>query len=216
MTTFSFHPVKTITGGEGGAVTTNDKQLYKHLQRLRTHGITRDPEMMKNEMHGDWYNEQVELGYNYRMTDFQAALLDSQLDKLYMFSERKKDIVQQYNQAFSEIPEIIIQREIPESDTTRHLYIIQLRLDMLTVTRKEIFDAFCAEHIFPQVHYMPVYYHSYYQEMGYKKGLCPEAEKLYEGILSIPLFYSMTDRDVTDVIRATKRIIEFYSKREEK
>lgn len=124
ITTFSFHPVKTITGGEGGAITTNDEEIYKKVYRLRTHGITRDKEIMKNKPDGAWYNEQVELGYNYRMTDFQAALLVSQLDKLQIFSDRRKEIVNMYNEAFSEVPEIMIQKEIPESDTTRHLYII--------------------------------------------------------------------------------------------
>ena len=212
ITTFSFHPVKTITGGEGGAITTNNVDIYQSAIRLRSHGITRDKNIIKNEPHGKWYNEQVELGYNYRMTDFQAALLVSQLDKLYIFSERRSQIVEMYNNAFSDMPEIVLQKEIPESKTTRHLYIIQLDLEKLKVNRERIFDAFYAEHIFPQVHYMPVYYHSYYESLGYHKGICPNAEKLYETIMSIPLFYSMTDRDVADVIRATKRIIDYYRK----
>lgn len=144
VTCFSFHPVKTVTSGEGGAVTTNDENIYRKLLLYHTHGITHDADWMEKEPEGHWYYEQIELGYNYRMTDFQAALLMSQLNKLEWFSERRKEIVSFYNNAFKDIDEIIIQKEIPESDTTRHLYIIQLRLDMLTCTRRQFFDAMAA------------------------------------------------------------------------
>ena len=131
MTTFSFHPVKTVTGGEGGAVLTNDKNLYDKLYMMRSHAITRDAEFMVNPSDDYWYYEQIELGYNYRMTDFQAALVSSQLNKLNMFSTRRKEIVHKYNEAFGDMPEIVLQREIEESDTTRHLYILQLNLEKL-------------------------------------------------------------------------------------
>ncbi len=210
MTTFSFHPVKTVTAGEGGAITTNDETTYRKLLRLRAHGITRESNEMCNPSDAPWYYEQVELGYNYRMTDFQCALVSSQLDKLPAFSKRRKQIVEQYNAAFKKIPEIIIQEEIPESDTTRHLYILQLNPELLKCNRREFFDALAAENICSQVHYIPVYYHSYYEKLGYSKGICPNAEKLYERILSLPLFYSMTDSDVDDVITAVKKLIEYY------
>ena len=129
MTCFSFHPVKTVTAGEGGAITTNDEKLYRHLLRLRTHGITRDPEEMVHPTDARWYNEQVELGFNYRMTEFQAALLLSQLKKLPRFSERRKQIRKRYNEAFADMPELILQKEIPESDTTWHLYVLHLNLE---------------------------------------------------------------------------------------
>lgn len=212
MTTFSFHPVKTITGGEGGAVTTNNLEFYKKLKLFRTHGITRDANLMVNDPDGLWYYEQIELGYNYRITDFQAALLISQLKKLPIFSKRRKEIAERYNKAFVDLPEVILQNEIPQCDTTRHLYIIQLDLDKLTVGRKEIFDALYAENICPNVHYMPVYYLPYYKNLGYKKGLCPNAEKLYERILSIPLYYSMTDDDANDVVNGVKKVINYYKK----
>lgn len=212
MTTFSFHPVKTITGGEGGAVMTNDPVLYQKLQLFRTHGITRDPELMKNQAKEPWYYEQIALGYNYRMTDFQAALILSQLEKLPEFSKRRKEIVQQYNEAFKEIPEIIVQKEIQESNTTRHLYLIQLDLDKLSATRLEIFEALKAENICCNVHYIPVYYFPYYQNLGYQKGLCPNAEKLYEGIITIPLYYGMTDQDVKSVIVGVSKVIQYYKK----
>lgn len=212
MTTFSFHPVKTVTGGEGGAITTNDEQLYRKLMLLRTHGITRHQEEMVHPTDAVWYNEQVELGYNYRMTDFQAALLNSQLNKLDKFRKRRKEIVEIYDKAFAEMPEIFVQKEIPESDTTRHLYVIRLNPDKLTCDRRQFFDALRAENTVPQVHYLPVYWHSYYEKLGYKKGLCPNAEKYYEEAMSIPLYYSLSDEDVEDVIHAVKKVVEYYRK----
>ena len=127
MTTFSFHPVKTVTGGEGGAVLTNSRELYEKLLLYRTHGITKNVSMMQNEIDGPWYYEMLDLGFNYRITDIQAALIISQLDKLSAFGRRRKEIVEKYNEAFREIPELFVQEEIPESDTIRHLYILRDR-----------------------------------------------------------------------------------------
>lgn len=212
MTCFSFHPVKTVTAGEGGAITTNDEQLYRRLMRLRAHGITRDRSEMVYPTDALWYNEQVELGFNYRMTDFQAALLLSQLRKLPKFSARRKEIMERYDKAFSEVPQIHIQREIPESDTTRHLYVIRLNPDLLTCDRRQFFDALYAENVCPQVHYLPVYWHSYYEKLGYKKGICPNAERYYEWSMSIPLYYSLTDEEVEDTIQAVKKVVNYYKK----
>ncbi len=212
MTTFSFHPVKTVTGGEGGAITTNDEELFRKLRLLRTHGITRNASEMAHPTDDPWYQEQVCLGYNYRMTDFQAALIISQLNKLPAFSKRRKEIVKKYDEAFNKMPQIKVQREIPESDTTRHLYILRLDLDKLSCTRREFFDALNAENTVPQVHYLPVYWHSYYEKLGYKKGLCPNAESYYEESMSIPLYYSLTDEDVEDVIAAVKKVVAYYKK----
>lgn len=212
LTCFSFHPVKTVTGGEGGAVTTNDEGLYRRLMRVRTHGITRNREEMVHPTDALWYNEQVELGYNYRMTDFQAALLLSQLNKLPRFSARRKEIVRRYDEAFSQMPELFVQREIPESDTTRHLYVLRLNPERLTCDRRQFFDALYAENTCPQVHYLPVYWHSYYEKLGYGKGLCPNAERYYEEVMSIPLYYGMTDEDVEDVVRAVRKVVAHYRK----
>ncbi len=212
MTTFSFHPVKTVTGGEGGAITTNDEKLYRKLMLLRTHGITRNQDEMVNPSDALWYNEQVELGYNYRVTDFQSALMLSQVSKLPKFSARRREIVERYNEAFADMPEIIVQEEIPESDTTRHLYIIRLNLELLNCDRRQFFDALYAENTCPQVHYLPVYWHSYYEKLGYKKGLCPNAEKFYNEVMSIPLYYSLTDEEVEDTIRAVKKVVAYYRK----
>lgn len=212
MTCFSFHPVKTVTAGEGGAITTNDPELYRKLHLASQHGIVRNPAEMVEEPEGPWVYEMQELGFNYRMTDFQAALLISQLNKLDKFSARRKEIVNKYNEAFKDIPELFIQKEIPESDTTRHLYIIQLKLDKLTCTRRQFFDALAAENVQPQVHYVPVYYFPFYEKRGYKKGLCPVAEDIYKGIMSIPLYPMMTEKDVNDVIAAVKKVIAAYKK----
>ena len=212
MTEFSFHPVKTCTSGEGGAVTTNNEDLYNKLLMFRTHCITRDVRFMDQEPEGGWYYQQVGLGYNFRVTDMQAALLSSQLDKLDLFAARRKELVRKYDEAFAEMPEIIVQKEIPESDTVRHLYIIQLKLDALNCTRKEVFEALQAEGIGVNVHYIPTYYFPYYKKLGYRKGLCPNAEKLYEGIIKIPLYYSMTDEEQEKVVYAVKKVIDYYKK----
>lgn len=211
MTCFSFHPVKTITSGEGGAITTNNDELYKKLVLAHTHGITHDESMMEGAPHeGIWYYEQISLGYNYRMTDFQAALLVNQLTKLDAFKKRRQEIVNKYDAAFKDVPGIIVQKEIPESDTCRHLYIIRLDLDKLSCTRRQFFDAMSAENVQCQIHYVPVYWFPYYQRMGYEKGNCPIAEEVYKGILSIPLYPMLTDSDTDDVIHAVKKIVTYY------
>lgn len=212
LTTFSFHPVKTVTGGEGGAVLTNHAEYYKKLLLYRSHGITRDESLLEKEKEGAWYYEQVSLGMNYRMTDIQAALIISQLDKLERFGERRRQIVERYNEAFAGMPELAVQEEIPESDTIRHLYILRIKPEMLLVNRKQFFDAMAAENVCCNVHYIPVYYHPYYEKLGYQKGLCPKAEKLYEEIMSLPLYYAMTEQDVEDVIHAVKKVVENYRK----
>ncbi len=212
MTEFSFHPVKTCTAGEGGAITTNDDELYKKLVLFRTHGITRNQNLMDKESEGGWYYQQVALGYNYRMTDIQAALLSSQLDKLDMFGKRRKELVKKYDEAFKLIPEITVQKEIHESDTVRHLYILQFNLEMLNCGRREIFDALQAEGVGVNVHYIPTYTFPYYQSLGYKMGACPNAERLYERIVSIPLYYSLTDEQQEKVIEAVKKVIKYYRK----
>ena len=213
MTCFSFHPVKTITGGEGGAILTNDDELYKKLVLAHTHGITHDESMMEGAPHeGMWYYEMISLGYNYRMTDFQAALLISQLSRIDSFVARRKEIVKIYDEEFAKVPQLIVQKEIPESDTSRHLYVIRLNFDNISCTRREFFDAMSAENVQCQIHYVPVYWFPYYEHLGYKKGLCPKAEEVYKGIMSIPLYPKMTDRDVEDTVHAVKKVCSYYAK----
>lgn len=213
MTCFSFHPVKTVTAGEGGAITTNSEAYYQRLVLAHTHGITHDEQLMEEAPHeGPWYYEQISLGYNYRLTDFQSALLLSQLSKLEAFKARRQEIVQRFNEAFADLEGIIVQEELPESDTCRHLYILRLDLDKLSCTRREFFDAMSAENVQCQIHYVPVYWFPYYQKLGYPKGLCPEAEALYSSILSIPLYPAMTEQDVEDVIKAVYKVVGAYKK----
>ena len=212
MTTLSFHPVKTVTSGEGGAVLTNSEEYYKKLLLYRAHGITRDESQMEHESDGPWYYEQIDLGYNYRMTDMQAALIISQLDKLPMFSKRRKEIVKAYDEAFKNMPQIFVQKEIPESDTTRHLYILRIVPEKLSIDRKQFFEALAAENIICNVHYIPTYYFPYYEKLGYRKGLCPKAEKLYDEMITLPLYYGMSDKDVADVIEAVTKIATYFAK----
>lgn len=212
MTMFSFHPVKTITTGEGGIITTNNEEYYKRNVNFRTHCITRDVDQLQNIDDGKWYYEQLDLGFNYRMTDFQAALGISQMKKLDWFIQRRKEIVNRYNEAFKDLDGLILQKNASFSDTVNHLYVVKLDLPKLKVDRKEIFNAFAAENIGVFVHYIPVYWHPYYQGLGYKKGLCPKAEELYNAILTVPLFPAMTDDDVNDVINGFYKLINYYRK----
>ena len=212
LTTFSFHPVKTITAGEGGAVLSKNDKLAKRVELFAKHGITRDPEFLLDHSNSNWYYEQQFLGYNYRMTDIQCALALSQLKKLDRFIARRKELVRRYNEAFSEIPEVIVQEEVEGSDTVRHLYILRLDFSCLRCGRKEFYDAMQAENIGVNVHYIPVYWFPYYQSLGYQKGLCPNAEAYYESSITLPLFYSMSDQDQDDVIGAVKKLIEYFRK----
>jgi perosamine synthetase len=209
MTIFSFHPVKTITTGEGGVVMTNNFKYYQSLKLFRTHGITRDPNLLTSNRY-DGYNEQIDLGYNYRLTDFQAALGLSQLQKLDKFIFRRKEIVQKYNNQLSQIPGIILQEEIPESDTVRHIYVIRIDEDIIKISRDEFYKAMNAEGIGLQVHYMPVYSHPYYKERFDYSGTCPNAETYFETAVTIPLFYSMSDHDVKNVLSAILKIVNYF------
>ena len=210
MTEFSFHPVKTITTGEGGIVTTNCEKLYEKLLLFRTHGITRNQKLMNDKEDGPWHYEQIDLGYNYRITDLQCALGTTQMDKIDFFIKRRKELVNRYNKELSKIDGIIIQKEEEFSDTSRHLYIIKLDLNKFKVGRKEIFEALIAENIGVNVHYLPVYLHPYYEKLGYEKGLCPRAEELYKSIITLPLYPSMSDEDFRDVVKAVSKVVGAY------
>jgi len=210
MTIFSFHPVKHITTGEGGMVVTNNKEFYKKLKLFVTHGITKDKDKLLNYK-GPWYYEMQELGYNYRITDFQCTLGISQLNKLDKFIKRRREIVEKYNDKLRGIEEIILPVEKPDINSSWHIFPIRLQLDKLKGSRREIFEALLAENIGVNVHYIPVYYHPYYQKLGYKKGLCPNAEKYYEEEITLPIFPAMSDNDVEDVVKAVKKIINYYS-----
>ena len=211
MVEFSFHPVKPITTGEGGMVVTNDEELYKRLLLFRTHGITKDVKSLTH-YEGPWYYEQIDLGYNYRITDIQCALGVSQMNKIDRFIQRRREIVVLYNEAFRDTPEIITPYELEHSNSGCHIYVIKIDLDRINCSRREVFEALQAENIGVNVHYLPVYLHPYYKKLGYEEGLCPEAEKLYEKMITLPLFPKMSNSDVNDVINAVKKVIDYNRK----
>jgi len=209
MTVFSFHPVKLITTGEGGMVVTNNKEFYDKMKMFVTHGITKEKDKLFNYQ-GPWYYEMQELGYNYRLTDIQCALGISQLKKLDKFIKRRREIVSMYNESLKDVGEIILPFKNPDVESSWHLYMIRLKLDKLKVSRRQVFEALRAENIGVHVHYIPVYLQPFYQKLGYKKGLCPNAERYYEEAITVPIFPAMTDKDVEDVIKAIKKVIAYY------
>lgn len=196
---FSFHPVKHIACGEGGMICTNNEVLYKKLLLLRTHGITKDPELL-HENHGGWYYEMQELGYNYRLTDFQAALGISQLNRADQGLERRKTIAQKYNEFFSNKAYIISQSGFVEGHAY-HLYVIQVK------DRKALYDYLRTLNIFCQVHYIPVHTMPYYQSLGYEIGSMPDSERYYKHCLSLPMFPTLTDDEQNFVLNS---IDDFY------
>lgn len=211
MTMFSFHPVKHVTTGEGGVITTNNEEYYNKLLQFRSHGITRDlNKMTKND--GPWFYDMQFLGYNYRMTDIQAALGTTQMNKLDAFVTRRREIAKMYNDAFQNYDCIVTPKQRIEGNSSWHLYIIQLNLQKLNATRMEVFEALQAQNIGVNVHYIPVHTLLYYQKLGYKKGSMPKAEALYETIITLPLFPKMTNQDVQDVIEAVIKVIVDYRK----
>ncbi|MDR2546845.1 MAG: UDP-4-amino-4,6-dideoxy-N-acetyl-beta-L-altrosamine transaminase [Lachnospiraceae bacterium] len=211
MTTFSFHPVKSVTCGEGGAVLTNDEDYYRRLRLFREHGITRKAELFEKPSTESWYYEQIVLGYNYRLTDIQAVLLSSQLDKLEMFSNRRKEIITRYREAFRAISGITMQEEIAESETTSHLFVIRIDSEALRIGRDEFIRAMAVENIICNLHYIPVYHHPYYQNLGYQYGLCPNVERVFTELVTLPLHYGMSDEDTEDVIHAVEKIVRYHS-----
>lgn len=211
MTVFSFHPVKTITTGEGGAITTNDKTLYEKLIMLRNHGQIKDPHKLKarssSQDVGSWYYEMQELGYNYRMTDIQAALGIGQLKKLDRFIKRRREIITRYNDAFKNLEWLTLQYERPGVFSALHLYVIRIDYERIGKTRTQVMNELRAKAIGTQVHYIPVHFQPYYQEhFGFKRGDYPKTEHYYQQCLSIPLFPKMTDDDVQRVIDAIKEL----------
>ena len=203
MTTFSFHPVKPLTTGEGGMVTTNNKELYEKLKLFHTHGITRDEECMKGN-DGPWYYEQLELGYNYRITDIQCALGISQLKRLDEFAKHRRELAVRYDKGFEGVPSIVTPYQHPDCLSSYHLYMIQVP----KLIRKEVFEELKKNGVGVNVHYIPVYKHPYYQANGYAKECCPNAEQFYESAITLPLFADMTEEQVDYVVEKTKTIVE--------
>lgn len=202
MTTFSFHPVKPITTGEGGMIVTDNEEFYKKMVLFRGHGITRDENLMtRND--GPWFYQQLDLGYNYRITDIQCALGCSQMKKLDRFLARRKEIVARYNEAFADCENIVTPYQLPETESGWHLYIVQVK----NCDRREIFEALREHGIAVNVHYIPVYLHPYYQEHGYKDVHCRNAEEVYSHIISLPLYPTLTEEQQQYVIETLKYVI---------
>lgn len=210
LSTFSFHPVKHITTGEGGMVVTNSPDFARKMRIFRNHGITTDHR--QREQQSSWFYEMVDLGYNYRLTDFQCALGLNQMKKLTTWIKRRQEIAYQYDMAFAEMPAVkpLVRRS--NVSHAYHLYVVQLDLARLHTTRATIFAALRAEGIGVNVHYIPVYLHPFYRNrFGTKPGLCPVAEEAYKRIISLPIFPRMSDSDMNDVIKAMHKVIRAFA-----
>ena len=204
---FSFHPVKIITTAEGGLATTNDKELSERMRLFRSHGVTRDPELMTKESSGSWYYQQVELGFNYRVTELQAALGVSQIERLDEFVTLRHKHQKRYNELLKNLPVITPYQDM-DSYSALHLYPIQIQTDKVKSTRKEIFKALRKNDIGVNVHYIPVHTQPYYENKGFKKGDFPNAESYYESAISIPLFHAMTFEQQDQVIVALEKVLK--------
>jgi len=211
MAVFSLHPVKHLTTGEGGMVTTNDAKLTETLRRFRNHGIS--SEARQRQASGQWFYEMVLLGFNYRLTDIACALGISQLKKLEANLARRRAIAARYTRAFRELPAVIAPAVREGMEPAWHLYPIRLTLDALSAGRGEVFRALRAENLGVNVHYIPVHKHQYYRErFGYQGGEYPVAEDAYERLISLPMFHAMTDQDLNDVIAAVSKVVNFFSR----
>ncbi len=206
ITVFSFHPVKIITTGEGGMVLTNQEELYEKLIRLRSHGITRDVALMQGESHGPWYYQQLELGFNYRMTDIQAALGASQLQRLDEFVERRQFLAERYNQMLQALP-LMLPWQDPDTESSWHLYVIRLKLDKISKTHRQVFEELRKAEIGVNLHYIPVHTQPYYQQLGFNWSDFPQAESYYQQAISLPIHYGLTQEDQDRVVTALQNIL---------
>ncbi len=206
ITVFSFHPVKIVTTAEGGAATTNNPEIASKLELLRSHGITRDVTLMKNESHGGWYYEQVDLGFNYRMTEMQAALGVSQMSRLHDFVAQRNNLAARYDELLKGLP-LITPFQITDSYSGRHLYVIRLELSAISLSHKEIFDLLREKGIGVNLHYIPVHLQPYYRDLGFKEGQFPIAENYYKNAISIPLFHAMSEEQQNEVVKVLANIL---------
>ncbi|MEZ9777928.1 UDP-4-amino-4,6-dideoxy-N-acetyl-beta-L-altrosamine transaminase [Vibrio sp. 10N.261.54.A5] len=206
ITVFSFHPVKIVTTAEGGAALTNQKELADKMALLRSHGITRDPEMMTEASHGGWYYQQVDLGFNYRMTELQAALGVTQMQRLDEFVAARHMLSKRYNQMLSELP-LVLPYQLENTYSGLHLFVIRLKLDEISLTHKQVFDALRENGIGVNLHYIPVHTQPYYQAMGFTEGEFPESERYYQEAISLPMFHGMTEEQQNTVVRVVTEIL---------
>ena len=207
MTVFSFHPVKIITSAEGGMVLTNRPELAERLQRLRSHGMTRDPQHMTEASHGPWYYQQVELGFNYRITDLQAALGLSQLNKLDGFIERRRELAARYDRLLASLP-LTLPSPQPEAESAWHLYVVRLQLDRIKLSHRQVFEGLRAAGVGVNLHYIPVHLQPYYRDLGFAEGDFQQAERYYAEAISLPLFPLLSDEQQDFVVEQLRRLTE--------
>ncbi|HFQ5167873.1 TPA: UDP-4-amino-4,6-dideoxy-N-acetyl-beta-L-altrosamine transaminase [Vibrio vulnificus] len=207
ITVFSFHPVKIVTTAEGGAVMTNQKALSDKMTLLRSHGITRDPEQMEGESHGGWYYQQIDLGFNYRMTELQAALGVSQMQRLDDFVAARHHLANRYNRLLQSLP-VVLPYQLENTYSGLHLYVIRLQLDKLSLTHKEVFEALRGKGIGVNLHYIPVHTQPYYEKMGFREGDFPESERYYHEAISLPMFHTMSTDQQDEVVRVLSEVLK--------
>ncbi|KYL33216.1 UDP-4-amino-4,6-dideoxy-N-acetyl-beta-L-altrosamine transaminase [Pseudoalteromonas agarivorans] len=207
ITVFSFHPVKIVTTAEGGAALTNSQALADKMALYRSHGITRDEALMENASHGGWYYEQIDLGFNYRMTELQASLGVSQMSRLSEFVSARHQLAARYYEKLAELP-ITLPYQLPNTYSGLHLYVIRLNLNEISKTHKEVFDALRESGIGVNLHYIPVHLQPYYQKMGFKQGDFPNAENYYSNAISLPMFHGMTHEQQDEVISKLTLILD--------
>ncbi|MFA0467371.1 UDP-4-amino-4,6-dideoxy-N-acetyl-beta-L-altrosamine transaminase [Vibrio breoganii] len=207
ITVFSFHPVKIVTTAEGGAALTNSEELAQKMDLFRSHGITRDENLMVGASHGGWYYQQVELGYNYRMTELQAALGVSQMARLDEFVSARHELSTRYNALLKDLP-VVLPYQLENTYSGLHLYVIRLKLNEVRLTHKEVFDLLREKGVGVNLHYIPVHTQPYYQELGFKQGDFPEAERYYSEAISLPMFHLMSEEQQDTVVTVLTQILK--------
>jgi len=206
ITVFSFHPVKIITTGEGGMAVTNDDHLARRMSLVRTHGITRDPDRMTQRPDGPWYYQQIDLGYNYRMTDIHAALGISQLGRLDEYVSRRRELAARYRALLADLP-VITPHQHPDTESSWHLYVIRLDREKIPSTHREVFESLRDQGIGVNLHYIPVHTQPWYQQMGFQHGDFPEAEAYYSEAISLPMYPTLTSDQQDMVVEALRRAV---------
>ena len=207
ITVFSFHPVKIITTAEGGMAMTNDAQLSNKMALLRSHGITRDPAQMTHDADGAWYYQQIDLGFNYRMTELQAALGVSQMSRLDQYVSRRHVLAKRYDELLQTLP-VVTPWQHTDGYSGLHLYVVRLKLDAIHLTHRQVFDALREQGIGVNLHYIPVHLQPYYQAMGFNKGDYPEAERYYAEAISLPMYPTMNEQHQDKVIASLQSILQ--------
>lgn len=208
MTVFSFHPVKIVTTGEGGMVLTNDKDLYEKLVLYRSHGITRDPKLMTGTADGPWYYQQIDLGFNYRMTDMQAALGYSQMQKVNEFVSKRRYLAKRYNELLKNINGIQLPDQNEDTKSSWHLYVVRVDFFKISKTKNQIFAEMKEKGICLNLHYIPVHTQPYYENLGFKGGDFPNSEKYYEEAFTLPLYYSLTDEQQDHIVKSLVEVLQ--------